>query len=209
MELTKKRISAILRQAEEALRTVIVEAAHAGDYDSIDLSRRTAGTIKELLQSVVSERLASSEPKNPGDDRAEYSRTEQTTRTKAKSARSGYPRFAIRKDTLHKISWSKKEKKEYEHKIAKDAYDKTVAAIQSLSRHGPTPFTAEQIVQQSQQAGEIVPIYQVYVALAFLRERLVLQRIGREGYTAGEEFVAAASQVWSQLANDTTAGRRP
>jgi hypothetical protein len=51
-----------------------------------------------------------------------------------------------------------------------------------------------------------IPVYQVYVALAFLRELGVVQRIGREGYTAAADVIPGSTRIWSQLAASSAQG---
>ncbi len=126
-------------------------------------------------------------------------------RDKSKPKRRDYPKFLVSKDTLHKISWSKSEKKEYTHKIGKEAYGFTLAAIHALAQWGPSPFTVDQIVEKAEKkAGQPVPVYQVYVAVAFLRQHGVIRRVGREGYVAVAENQAAGSRLWDELAEEAS-----
>ena len=204
MEDTQKRLHAILAQAEESLRRVIIDAAEAGDYKSIDAARRMAGDIRNILDSFQSRPSQAS----PSEDMSEAELPPsgaRAARDKSKPKRRDYPKFLVSKDTLHKISWSKSEKKEYTHKIGKEAYGFTLAAIHALAQWGPSPFTVDQIVEKAEKkAGQPVPVYQVYVAVAFLRQHGVIRRVGREGYVAVAENQAAGSRLWDELAEEAS-----
>jgi hypothetical protein len=209
MEKTKTKIIGILSAAEETLRGVIAEAAKDGDYDSIDLARRMAGAIRDLVAalerpSVVPPRAEANHV--PTELSALLPHPAAVPKSRGRGKKKVYPKFSIRKDTLYKISWSKKEKKEYQHKVGKDVYDRTVQAIQWLAQAGKSPFTAEQVVEVMGGDSDNIPVYQVYVALAFLRELGVVQRIGREGYTAANDVILGGARIWSELAASSAQG---
>ena len=198
-----KKIETVLTKTEEEIRKLIGEAGLAGDYEAVDLSRVAASRIREVRDS-----LCNATSSNNGDGtqlepvssaRPARGRT-RTKKTRKRSGRSAgeYPKFFTRNGALCKVGWSKKAKSEYVHKVPKDAFDRTVTAITSLSTSSKNPFTAEQLVEQTERDGEEVPGYQVYVILALLREKQVLHREGREGYRpiSPNDLPARSCAVW-------------
>ena len=85
--------------------------------------------------------------------------------------------------TLVKTGWSKKGRKEYEHKASKRVVDALAQAIARRSNNGKV-FTAEDLFPlQDPQDGSEVPGYQGYVALAWLKAAGLVKQHGRRGYT--------------------------
>jgi len=206
MNDTRKNIEAVLTQTEQELCKLIGEAGLARDYEAVDLSRVAASRIREVRDSLCG---AASGADGDGTQlepvhmpRPPRSRT-RTKKTRKRDGRKAgeYPKFFTRNGTLCKVGWSKKAKKEYVHKVPKDAFDRTVTAITSLSAASKNPFTAEQVVEQTERDGEEVPAYQVYVILALLREKQVLHREGREGYRviSPNDLPARSGAVWDSI----------
>ena len=191
-----KQIQAILSRAESDLRGLIAEAAKSGDYQGVDSSRTAASRIGQMILEISSE----ADKANPAVAKlASHTGLSPEVRTKARAKKSEYPRFFVRKGVLYKVGWSKKDKKEYVHKIPKDAFDRTIAAMASLAESDSTLITSEQIVERTEHNGTPVPIYQVYLALALFRDRGLVNRQGREGYAANSGFKSAAGKLWEEF----------
>jgi hypothetical protein len=198
MDKPAEKIEPILLYAERELRDVIAEAAKAGDYEGVDLAREVAARIKAMVPLVGSRLAASPNGVAATPDKPRGSAARNGSTRGGVGKKGSYPRFQVRKGTLWKFGWSKSEKKEYVHKIPKEVFEQTVAAIGTLTQNGVSPLAAEQIIEQVELAGHSVPIYQVYVALAFLREHNVVRRNGRDGYLVIPEFAARAEALWSE-----------
>jgi hypothetical protein len=100
-----------------------------------------------------------------------------------------------------KIGWSKKERKEYEHKAPRRVIDALAAAI---ARHGHNGrrFTTEQIMPiKDPETGDDLPGYQVYVALNWLKTAGLLDKHGRQGYTATKPATLpdTLARAWQKL----------
>lgn len=192
------KIRSVVAEGEAKLRALVAEAATAGDYAGLDLCRDVAVQLKALLESLT-----------PGNGQEEASnqgnvatRTYDGTRLR-KSSRAQvakYPKFFIRDGVLFKVGWSRTGKKEYVHKIPKDAFDSTISAIGSLLSRKKSPLTAEEITKEATTLGQEVPIYQLYVALALLRAQALAVREGREGFVVKRSVVNDASACWTELA---------
>jgi hypothetical protein len=99
------------------------------------------------------------------------------------STASAYPQFHRDDNHLIKIGWSKKEKRQYEHKAPKTVLDLLVASLLAVSRDGYR-FTTEDVLPL-RDAGEDtdVPSYQAYLCLAWLRSVGLVEQHGRQGYS--------------------------
>jgi len=198
MESKVEQIIEILNKTENNLQQVIVEAAQARDYRSIDIARAAAVSIQNL-RTQISNSACKVEQRSiksaSGVRRKTLSR---------KGNKSGYPKFRVMNDTLLRIGWSKKQRREYVHKAPKVVFDKTTKAMAALAQNGAGPFMAEQIIEQiSSIESETIPSYQVYVVIGLLRKTNCIKQVGREGYDITPELVEKAECKWSELSNST------
>jgi hypothetical protein len=189
----------ILKKAEEELREAIAEAARAGDYRAVDLGRSVAVGVQELCEKVSGKRQASEKSTE------EYTETEERKRHRKIGKRNkpeGLPRIEIRKGSLFRIGWSRKQKREYEHKVPRVSFDTIVNTMSALAREGKGPFMAESVLEKiSATKEDMIPVYQVYVVLAALREWNIITQVGREGYNISPDISEKANQVWREMAD--------
>jgi hypothetical protein len=214
--------TAVLRTAEQQLRSILVKAAESGDYDHLPriaewakvLNAALGGvtmieTVPASTQPVLSAVPDNGYPEQPLDDlggtSAPPARTVQSAgrgkksrKTRAKKA--GYPKFVREGETLVKIAWSKSERKPYEHKAPKGVLR---ALIQALTRvgSGGARFTMEGLLPLK-DGGTDIPDYQTYLTLAWLRSAGLITQHGRQGYSLPPEVNTEreAERQWSQLA---------
>jgi len=196
MKNNEEKVIEILTKTESELREAIVEAAQAGDYRSVDMARLAAVNIKNLRTQIL----------NP-EIRAEIRPARRGTRTLKKVStkkrkKSDYPQFKIKKDILIRIGWSKKQRREYTHKAPKLVFEQTVKAMVILAQNGSGPFLAEQIIEHANNnESEIIPSYQVYLVIGFLRKAECIKQVGRDGYDIPTEIVEKAEEKWVELSN--------
>jgi hypothetical protein len=96
-----------------------------------------------------------------------------------------------------RIGWSKKEKKEYIHKAPKTVFDLTISAMEQIAEASKGPIMAEEIIEHlTKISTELVPSYQVYLVIGFLREFNCIKQIGREGYEILPDLANNAEVVW-------------
>jgi hypothetical protein len=198
MDKASEKIEPILLYAERELRDVIADAAKAGDYEGVDLAREVAARIRAMVPLVGSRLAASQNGSAATADDPRGSAAKHTSARRGAGKKGSYPRFQVRKGTLWKYGWSKSDKKEYVHKVPKEVFEQTVAAIGTLTQNGVSPLAADQIIEQIELAGHSVPVYQVYVALAFLRQHNVVRRHGRDGYLVIPDFAERAGGLWGE-----------
>lgn len=194
MNNLKERIEEVLTKAENELQEVIVEAAKEGDYRGVDAGRAAAVEICNLKARIL-------KPSSKGELKSEsnVSRSKKKVATK-RHGRGKYPKFEVKNDNLVRIGWSKKERREYTHKVSKRVFVKTVEEMGRLAQGGTGPFMAEKIIEQVNNAeSETIPSYQIYVVIGFLRKLNCIKQIGREGYDIPTDLSTRAKKECDNL----------
>jgi hypothetical protein len=96
--------------------------------------------------------------------------------------------------------WSKKSKKEYEHRVPKEI---VLTFVRHLGQTIPagTVFDVEGLLPVQDLSGDEIPAYQVYVTLAWLRDAGVVEKKGRDGYVLREGSVVngGIEDLWQSL----------
>jgi hypothetical protein len=203
MKPRHEKAATILSDAELHLRDLISDAATGGDYD----------TVRQL--SIIAERLASERNSLLGIPapsvhevlaraRGNASASRKTGRGRPSAAASaGYPRFELRNGVLSKVGWSKKTRGEYEQRLPWEVYERTIQALASLTKGRASVVTAEQILAALGESGDQgTPAYQVYIVLALLRQKGVVEKRGREGYrllAPPSDLVARSQSLWETI----------
>lgn len=184
-------------ESEIKLRKLIGEAASAGDYDAVrrlSTGAERLATVREELDggAVIKGKNSGAAPSPGAPTKSRPSRARPTP--------NGYPRFERRGDVLCRIGWSKKAKREYEHKLPKAVYEQSVEALSAVADGNPGPLAAQDIFDHAQKIGFDLPSYQVYATLALLTEAGVLERRGREGYFVSATNLKGAAEIaWAQV----------
>lgn len=191
-----EKVIEILNKTESELQEAIVEAAQAGDYRSVDMARAAAVNIKNLRTQIL----------NPASKvEREYTKNAPQVKRKVvlrKRTKTNYPKFKVIKDTLIRIGWSKKQRREYTHKAPRFVFDQTVKVMAALAQNGAGPFLAEQIIEQANNnESETIPSYQVYLVIGLLRKAECIKQVGRDGYIIPQDLVKKAEEKWVELSN--------
>jgi hypothetical protein len=110
-----------------------------------------------------------------------------------------YPRFERQGDRLIKIAWSKKERREYEHRMAAPVLLQ-VAQIFAEQGGVGTPFLMDRLMPFKMPNGEEIPSYQAYLALAWFRSLGFVESRGKDGYLVLiSDLRRRVEQTWSDL----------
>jgi hypothetical protein len=202
-----------LEQYERSLRKLMSDASADGDYASV---LRIADLAK-AINGLAAEARSTSGGVSPLPA-ADATSIDSAGHAKSNGASSGaglmlaarrtapsveaYPKFFRRGDELVKVGWSKKERKEYNHRASRRAVDATAAAIKQVGAKGKL-FNGEAILPLKDATdGSAVPGYQAYVALAWLTRLGVVEQHGvRGGYTlaTGKQDESAIAAAWPEL----------
>jgi hypothetical protein len=190
------RATQLLRQTEEKLRVLVSEAANSGDYSSVLTLAAWARTVNELTNPT-------SRVERPERQSAAKARkiSMPSPRTLSSHNRNGYPRFLRRGNELVRVAWSKREKKEYRHKVPYSILKLLTNAMADKGRDGRV-FSTEEILplHESNDAGP-VPNYQAYVGISLMKQTGLIDQHGRQGYSIPQiaEFGNAVEAIWTKL----------
>jgi len=195
---TLKRATEILQHTEEKLRSLVSEAVGAGDYSSVVSITRWAQALKELTKSVPH-----------GEARPTSNRAAQKPKKAVRAAQNisshysqnGYPRFLRHGEYLVRIAWSKREKKEYRHKVPYSILKLLATAIGDKGKDGRVFSTDEFLPMHETGDGTQVPNYQAYVGISLLKQTGLIDQHGRQGYSIPRtaEFTNAVEATWQKL----------
>jgi hypothetical protein len=212
--------TAVLRAAEQNLRSILVKAAGTGDYDHLPRIAEWAKLLNAALggQAVPEPPTARSptilpSPTSDGvHERKEATPHPPPPARKAKGSRrkkgrkgtgtkKGYPQFVREGDSLVKIGWSKSEGKTYEHKAPRGVLHALVQALQRVGSGGER-FAVEALLPLKDSATKTeIPDYQTYLTLAWLRSAELITQHGRQGYSLikGKDLERESEKHWGQL----------
>lgn len=199
MTPTEKAVCEILKDTEDRLRELIAAAARLGDYDGIDVARAVAGRVRDIASEHASSATTNVCELNANGATSAATSVATASPRDRRRIRGEYPRFAVEAGVLHKVGWSKKDRQEYVHKVPKEAYELVLRGIGDSSHSRKGPFSSDELVKRLQSREPVVPAYQVYVTLALLRSRKIVEKKGREGYLSAGDIVPRGLRVWSDL----------
>ena len=187
----ENRLAAILSTAEAQILEMIAEAAAAGDYAAIDYARAMAERLRDINLSAISTPSAVQGSK---PTRSHLTKTKRKPRPK----KGEYPRYEVADGSLFKIGWSKKKGDQYVHRVPVSTVKSISSALEQLSMT-EEPISSEQILESKalKDAGN-PPSYQVYVVLAYLKDREVITSIGREGFRLSSNTVSRTNELLRQ-----------
>lgn len=192
------RAAAILRDAETNLRQLAAEAASAGDYAAIIKVAAWAKAVSDLVKSSAAEANA----KLPAVQRdAVAAKPQSAPRRSTAKAPDRYPRFYRQGDQLIRVAWSKREKKEYQHKAPHSALTALAAALAEAGKEGRVFSTDQVLPIRGTADGNEIPNYQSYVCIAWLKQTGLIDQHGRQGYSVPRlaEFKDAVESIWRTL----------
>lgn len=185
----------VLRECEQSLRSLLSAAVAAGDYAEVQNLAELAGAVATLAAerkpgagSPISVIAAGTSEKSPP--------------RLAKSQKEAFPQFFRRGDELVKVGWSKKEKRKYHHRAPHRVVQATASAVRQVGSRGRS-FTGDALLPlKDPEGGDILPAYQVYVALAWMKQLGLVKSIGqRGGYTlpSDKTLDATLTTAWPNL----------
>ncbi len=212
---------AVLRSAEQELRSILARAAEVGDYDHLPRIAEWAKILSAIpggqtdaeparlpFQRMVSdrgengvhERAATPPPAGAASDGARVMARRRRKRRRSRTP-EGYPQFVREGESLVKIGWSKSEGKTYEHKAPKGVLRALVKALLRVGVGGGR-FTADVLLPlKDSVGGSEIPDYQTYLTLAWLRSTGLITQHGRQGYSlpAGFDLERESERQWGEL----------
>lgn len=168
-----ERVKAAIVAAEEAVRKSIAEAASEAGYEEVRHLARLAESLRSIQNGSWSDPTLGGVNRRGGGTEAKPATKEQS-----RGGKRGYPRFEKNGKQLVKVGWSKKSKAEYAHKAE---YEVVTVLIDKFD-DPPREMTTEEMFPLTDRDGEVIPDYQAYLALAWLCDLGVVEKLGRQGY---------------------------
>jgi hypothetical protein len=198
----------MLEVCEQNLRNLVAEAVQEGDYPGVlritDWAKALASLVAEgrggQPASINAPSIA--EAKSDGINHSHPALAIPAESRRARHLSDGYPKFFRRGDELVKVGWSKKERKEYNHRAPRDAINAAAASIRQVGAKGKL-FNGDALLPlKNPTNGTVVPDYQAYVALAWLKHLGIVEQRGRRaGYTLipSKQIDSAITTAWPEL----------
>jgi hypothetical protein len=110
-----------------------------------------------------------------------------------------YPRFERQGDRLIKFAWSKKEHREYEHRVSGPVLLRLAEVFAADVGMG-TLFLMDDLMPFKMQNGDEIPSYQAYLALAWFRSLGLIGSRGKDGYAVTVPDVSRrVEQAWNEM----------
>ena len=180
--------SLAIQDAENRIRKILATSAAKGDYQRV-LELTTAAKQLGAMAAALAKPGAMAD--------GNISPTQHTTTAKREG---DYPRFFRRDDEMVKIGWSKKERKEYQHRMPHGTLTTVAAGIAHAGANGKR-FSADALAKITDAHGEPVPSYQSYLCLAFLRVVGFVQQEGRSNYSfqPALDIATKTEEAWRAL----------
>lgn len=181
-------LSKILLDAEAAVLHVLSDAATARNYAEIDRARELAEKLRGMNQDLNRQTEGKKGSVSP---RATVKNGRKTKVAGGK--KKSYPKFEFRNGSLYKFGWSKKKSNEYVHRVPVAAVNLVSDVLQGFN--GSTdPVSSEQLIDSELLKGR-VPSYQVYIVLAFLKSRGIINSAGRDGFQLPMEIKSQVDAI--------------
>ncbi len=200
MDSLFQKLREILENAETQIRELGANAFRTGDDDAIRQAQAVVIELKQMRAQLNGQTAHAPTPGEPSPTSAVMDKKSHRTPIERKRLQqSQYPKFEVRNNTLVRIGWSKKQKQQYEHKVPRDAFDRTVKALAQLAETGGGPFTAETIIKHTSNSNGAVPSYQAYVVIGLLRDRGYIEQVGRDGYVISHINSSAITSDQKQI----------
>jgi len=114
--------------------------------------------------------------------------------------RREYPHFRRDNGKLVKVGWSKKDRREYEHRVPYRAVLRVAHRINEVVPPGRV-FRMDRALPVKMEDGGEIPSYQAYVALAWFRALGAVEERGRDGFAVvnGGLTPERLEQAWREL----------
>ena len=206
----------VLGKCESEIRSLLTDAVADGDYESVRQLAEAARIFAVLASGVaassnVDVAAAQHVVANSGEavpnqaSRPESRRNVAQSRQKRKRAKHKYPRFSRRRGELVKTGWSKKEKKEYQHKAPRPVVNALVERLLETGGKGALFSTDELFPLSGADGVDEIPSYQAYLCLAWFRSENLVCPEGRQGYRLADpsSLAQAAGECWERLPTET------
>jgi hypothetical protein len=192
-----------LATAESRIRGLIETALAKQRYSDVALLAPIAEGLLALERATGNgsgSQTVSEEPANQNWATADGPLKRTITGTLSRAEHS-YPRFERHGDRLVKIAWSKKERREYEHRATADLIFRIAEVFERGTQRGK-PFVMDAMMPFKTADGDEIPSYQAYLVLAWLRSLGLIEARGKDGYAVTvDNLRQSAEHQWNAFAD--------
>lgn len=190
-----ERSVALLEDTETKLRALVSEAASAGDYTNVVQITSWARTVHQLLNPVKNHAINASV--NAPRTRTRRNQSAALLPYRPKQA---YPQFFRQGEELTRLAWSRREKKEYRHKMPHSVLRALAKTMAEKGAEGRV-FSTDEFLPIQDGAEGTVPNYQAYVGISLLKQTKLIDQHGRQGYSIPRlsRFFEDLEAAWKKL----------
>jgi len=190
----------LVRKAENGLRDLMRQALEQQRYRDLGEVAPLADTLADLVRRAESVTETVDVSARPATLPIPSLRSVTVKTTPRASQRDEYPRFERDGDKLVKIAWSKKDRREYEHRASRDAVLRVSERLASEVKPGSI-FSMDKLIPFKDDSGNDIPSYQAYLALAWFRDLGSVEQRGKEGYAVldGSLSTQRVEKAWDVL----------
>jgi hypothetical protein len=202
-----ERAIGIIHGAEVQLKELMERALSEQRYRDLAVVAPLAEAVGALGRAHSQKEIpspASAMPEVPGvalAPAAESHVAASSVAAKSKARAYDYPQFKRDGEKLVKVGWSKKDRREYEHRAPRAAVF-AVAKILCSSKKPREVFSMDEMLPFKGDGSEEIPSYQAYLALAWFRNIGAVEQRGKDGYAIIDDQlqVSNVTKAWANLA---------
>ena len=196
-------IVSVLTRAEDQLITRLQRAVKNREYADVAELATASQRVHDLIRSLDEIPVPTHTAPHAAvsTSKARKAVGERSGNSAGSTTRKKYPTFARDGKQLVKTGWSKKTRKEYKHRVTESAVSAVVSALRDF---GATEFSMDELNPVQNEDGTVLPSYQVYLVVAWLRACGAITKTGRGGYSPLPDRidVGAMNERWSALELD-------
>jgi hypothetical protein len=200
------KVAEILSTCEESLKRAASDALSLGHYDEatqiVQIAREVAALAGRTPKADVNQDVGGvvNAVESFGREAAESDSTPQLDAMLAVKKRRKYPQFGRQANDLVKIGWSKRSRKEYQHRAPRRILELLCTRLEQVGARKKI-FTTESLFPLSDSEGNEIPSYQSYLSLAWLRQHRLVVSKGRSEYRLPNpgSLQSSADKLWNQL----------
>jgi hypothetical protein len=198
----------ILSDAETRLRQLITAAVADQRYDDVAKLAPVAQELVHVIATAGDGEAAPSQVQNPSAARpldatpnnaSSPASVRRRSEPLAATVTVSYPRFERQGDRLVKFAWSKKDRREYEHRATADVVFRIAELFEQRCGSGAS-FLMDALMPFKMADGVEIPSYQAYLALAWFRSFGAVESRGKDGYAVvSPQLQKHVRDTWDSL----------
>lgn len=186
-------------EAETRVRKLMETALSQKRYSEVAQLAPIAESLLSISGVVTNSKGAIEMNRTASPDDSNDQQAGATLPATAVRTGHGYPRFERQGDRLAKIAWSKKDRREYEHRAPADLIFRIAELFARNTKRG-TPFLMDDLLPFKTRSGDEIPSYQTYLALAWFRSLGLIEARGKDGYALSvDDLRERAEREWKEL----------